>query len=329
MTISLPAKTGIIAATGLLAGILLSWPLWNTDVRSMPALPLFEGLSFSPIPGIIPCGILILSLLVQIIFPAKKTGGIFLLACLLVFCLLDINRLQAWVWFYTLILLSVLFSRQNMEQDGINVLRLLIAAVYAWGGFYKISPYFAEDNFPWFCEAFDWLKWAGQVPNLGYLAAVLEILLGVGLLLPKTRPYFRWITIGFHVFILLTLSPLGLNWNTVVVPWNMTMALMVWLLFKENDPIVFPRRPIQLGIVALGLIAPALNLVGAWPDALSWKMYSNTQAEVTFYTDGGAPCPDLQSVWQAKSFNEGQFLLLDDWSQTDMHVPLFTSRRTL
>jgi len=322
-------KVGIIAASGLFCGVLLSWPLWYPDARSgIPLLPApgFEG--FESIPGALQASLFVALLIARILLPGRRWISALLLLVLTILCLLDVNRLQPWVWFYGLVLALLLGGKKGPAPDAVSALRLVLTAVYVWGGFNKLTPYFAEDNFPWFCEAFAPLRLLGQFPLLGYGVALFEMALGIGLLLPKTRLYTRYVAIGFHGFIALALSPLGLHWNTVAIPWNFAMAALLWLLFSEKERVVLPKHPVALLLIALAWLAPALNFFRAWPDALSWKMYSNTQPEATFYTHGGPPCAAVQAVWKASAFDEGRNLLLDDWSQADLHTPLYTSRRT-
>ncbi|MBL7797450.1 MAG: hypothetical protein JNJ90_13225, partial [Saprospiraceae bacterium] len=217
----------------MLAHIALSWPLWfSGGGRTFPLLPVF-GPAQAPTASLwdtVQLGICLLTLFVAGVFPAKKYTAWLVLAVLIWMIAQDLNRLQPWSYFYLLVLgiVAVAGSDGRLATRG---LQWLLAAVYAWGGFNKITPYFAEDNFPWFCEAFTWTQPLGAYPALGYAVALAELLLAPGLLWGKSRPVFRWLAIGFHAFIILALSPLGLDWNLVVIPWNVAMAGMVWVLF--------------------------------------------------------------------------------------------------
>ncbi|MFN0013987.1 MAG: hypothetical protein ACKVU2_05510 [Saprospiraceae bacterium] len=265
-----------------------------------------------------------------------------LTAALVLLVGLDLNRLQPWTYFY-LLTLALILAAGRAENQLTSNLRWLMAAVYAWGGLNKITPYFAEDNFPWFCEAFFWTEPLGAFPSIGYAVAVAEFLLAPGLLLSATRPVFRWLAIFFHLFIVLALSPAGLNWNTVVIPWNIAMAGMVWIVFSRQADLttvvqrrgVFIKSPRCIAAAALLTLAwffPLLNIWHWWGEALSWKMYANTQPEAGFFIKKNtAPCPDIQRVWVEHSYHSDSKLLFDDWAFDDLHVPaynsLYTNRR--
>lgn len=325
-----------VITIALAAQISLSWPLWHTaGGRTFPELPL-PGFQFYPAPALegIQTGLLLLALLATALFPQKTwfRGG---LACLVLWLVArDLNRLQPWTYFY-LAAFGLLFAAGNDARTGKRYLQWLVAAVYAWGGFNKITPYFAIDNFPWFCEAFKWTKYFGAFPAAGYAVAAGEMLLGPGLLLEKTRPVFRWLTVLFHLFIALALSPLGLDWNTVVIPWNFAMAGMVWVLFRTNPESgmytwrqnSLVRTALATTLLALAWVLPALNIFHHWDEALSWKMYSNTQTEASFYSKNGAPCAQVVEAWRQFSYDHGTKMLFDDWAMADIHVPAYNSRR--
>lgn len=248
---------------------------------------------------------------------------------------LDLNRAQPWLYFYLLIWAALLGTKEARSAE--QAVRLVVTGVYAWSGIYKLSPYFAEDNFPWFCNAFSWTRPLGAYPLLGYAVAAGEALLAVGLLWRPCRPYFRYIAVLFHLFILLALSPIRLNWNSVVIPWNAAMALLVWLLFSPEKGAAatasLPQRvsPVVLFVGGLTWVMPALNAIGGWwPEAFSWKMYSNTQPEAGFFTsDAHKLCPEVRAAWRKHAWGgTPERLLFDDWAMDNLRVPMFNSRRT-
>lgn len=350
-----------LIAQAMVAHIAFSWPLWYSGGgRTFPLLPVF-GPAQAPTASLwdtVQLGICLLTLFVAGVFPAKKYTAWLVLAVLIWMIAQDLNRLQPWSYFYLLVLgiVAVAGSDGRLATRG---LQWLLAAVYAWGGFNKITPYFAEDNFPWFCEAFTWTQPLGAYPALGYAVALAELLLAPGLLWGKSRPVFRWLAIGFHAFIILALSPLGLDWNLVVIPWNVAMAGMVWVLFSNSGDATdsTPRfrvsavkrlrdlAPLLLGtarslrasaltslatraILALAWVFPALNILHLWDEPLSWKMYSNTQTEAGFFLDSGSICPEVQPEWEKYAYDAGSKLLFDDWAFDNLHVPAYNSPGT-
>ncbi len=348
--LSLPVKTVRIAAFGLLAGMALSWPLWNAAARrSFPLLPVW-GDATPPGSGLwasLPAFLLAALALGAGVFPKNKWLDAALALGLAALCLPDLNRLQPWVWFYLLVLAVVLAGARGTDHRTANALRWLLAGVYFWGGFSKLTPYFAEDNFNWFLEAFSFTRSWGGHPAGGYALALVETLFAAGLMWPKTRRWFRWLVIGFHTVVVIFL--VKLDWNLVVIPWNVSMAGMVWVLFNPTPdpsptgrgaalPVAFVRMPgvksplpVGAGLVVglLVWLAPFFQLFHLWPYPLSWQLYSNTQPEATFYYQGPVTFQrsNEQVMWQELSFDDGSKLLLDDWAIRDLHVPVFSATR--
>jgi hypothetical protein len=235
-------------------------------------------------------------------------------------CLLDLHRLQPWVWFYALMFGATLLPAASSR----GVAAAVIAAVYTWGGLNKLTPYFAEENVPWLFEAWPALASWGRWPALGYALALLEAAFGPALWWSRSRPWARYAVWGFHLFVVLSLWKTG--WNTVVIPWNLAMAALVGLVFSPRIELPGPVRPGAAGraLLALAWILPALNIFGLWPETLSWKMYANTQPEMTAYTAGGPPCDGLAAVWQDRAFDDGTKMTLDDWTIAETHAPPFS-----
>ncbi len=344
-----------LIALALLAHIALSWRLWYAGMeRTFPLLPLWgeahlpaelwgsTSVAVQHISEALLLGIWVLTLVLSFVWPNDRRLLLGSMLALLAFVVQDLNRLQPWTHFYLLAWGILFFERKNPAAT----LRLLVAGVYVWGGLHKLTPYFVEDNFPWFCQAFAWTKPLGQYPELGYAVAVGEALLGVGLLWERSRPFIRYLAVGFHAFIVLALSPLGLGWNAVVLPWNVAMAGMVWVLGAPSQTgragawpnkfgrygggsLWWMRSRTSLVVVGLVWLSPAFNLVGWWPEAFSWKMYSNTQPEAGFYvwTEALLP-PSRRSIWEQYAQEETGRLLFDDWAMAELHVPMFNHRHT-
>ncbi len=323
-------KVTVLTALGLLGGMACSWPLWYAAARtSFPLLPVIgsphaeEGWL-----SLLSAGVLLLLLTTVLAFPDRRMVLAALLGCLALLCCLDLNRLQPWVWLYALIF-GIVWANQSATQTR-TTLQWLLAAMYAWSGFHKLTPYFAEDNFAWFSSAFPWTERFGHLRILGYLVALSEMLLAVGLLWVRTRPVFRWLVVGFHAVIVWLLGPWGLNWNAVVIPWNITLAGLVWLVYAPPyETQALPTNKVQRLLLVLAGVAPVLQFAGAWPEAMSWKLYSNTQPEATFYAPANSftRTVEEEALWQAHAFDHGTKLLLDDWANAELHTPMFAAER--
>ncbi|MCW5922122.1 MAG: hypothetical protein KIS77_07265 [Saprospiraceae bacterium] len=338
-----------IAALGLLAGIVLSWPLWNVAARCcFPTLPLWGGSPQAPhlshwsesawVAG------LALLLIGPFVFSGKKILPGLLAVWLAWLCLLDLNRLQPWVWMYLLIFAAAIWEKKDDEASNTNLMRWLLAGIYFWSGINKLTPYFANDTFAWFCETFGLTRSLGQYPIFGYALGLLEASFAAGLLWHKTRPYFRWLVLGFHCLVVVFL--LKQNWNWVVIPWNLAMASMVWVLSSTAPvsgttanvsrrflPIPHSLREAPKAawlILLLVWLAPALGLFRCWPHTLSWQLYTNTQPEATFFAESGKVNATAESfwVWEKYAYDDGTKLFFDDWANDELKVPMFATRHT-
>ncbi len=322
-----------VAAFG--AQVAMSWPLWYSKAgRTFPLLPLW-GAAHTPAWHWV-------EILAMVLGAMAGLGALWRPRCrwwlgalvlsLVVLVCYDLSRLQVWLYFYLLVWAALLAPK----DEAIPALGLLLTGVYAWGGLHKLTPYFAEENFPWFCQAFSWLRPLGHYPALGYAVAAGEALLAAGLLWRPARGLFRHLAVAFHLFIIGALSPLGLGWNTVIIPWNIAMGSMVWWVFSQKNDLagsVFFQKTktsvVVAGVAVVVWVLPALNVLGAWPEVLSWKMYTNTQPEAGFaLSSADALCPHLRPIWQRHAWGERpERLLFDDWAMDNLGVPMFNSRR--
>ena len=298
-----------------------SWPLW-ADRAAFPLLPCWGE---ARLHGFAPSETL-QSLLwavlagLAIVFPRQKVLYGLTMGLLAFAVASDLNRLQPWVWFYGLVLW--IYAPFGVSQDPDvqrNRLKALLAAVYIWGGLYKCNPYFAESNWPWFCDAFAWSRPLGAWPGLGYGVAAAEALLGFGLLWPASRVWSTRGLIALHGTIVVFL--LALDWNAVVLPWNICMAVV---LFWISD---FGFRISEMGWGGLLLLLfPALGLWQGFPHALAWKLYDNTQPEAVFFMkDPRFNSETLEQVWSKNAFDGGDKLALEDWCQAELKVPVFAA----
>jgi uncharacterized membrane protein YphA (DoxX/SURF4 family) len=235
--------------------------------------------------------------------------------------ILDINRLQVWIWMWFLLWLLDIWG--NGKGDGY---RWVLAGIYFWGGLNKLTPWFS-DNFDWFCAAFEWTVPLVGNKSAAILAGVFELALGVFLLLPAFRNWAIGGVILFHAYVLLVIGPFGYHWNQVVWPWNIAMMGLVWHFFREVEEVeeATPYLTILVSVLVWGM--PALNFWGWWPESFSWKMYANTQREAGIVSAFGRPCPALAPYWDRYSV-EDRYLQIDDWSYAELKVPAFNSMRT-
>lgn len=336
-SLALPGKEETMlrmATFGMLLGMGCSWPLW-TNRLAFPMLPLWgEATLQGPVvEENVKALVTVLLLVVFLCFPRKGLLHVLVLVWMTWLVSIDVNRLQPWVWFYGLLWLLVWPPKkaaigEGRGKDAAPALPLLLlASVYAWGGFYKLTPYFVEGNWPWFCDAFEATKPLGNIQILGYAPGLLELLLGLGLLSHKTRAWAARLLIAFHAVILLFL--IKIDWNWVVVPWNIALMGLLWFYLSSGPftPPLFSKTNRLLALNLLVLLFPALSLLSLLPHNLSWKLYDNTQSEAVFYGENPVfQSEALQNVWKQHSYDAGTRLYLGDWCQSELKVPMYPGK---
>lgn len=221
----------LVVATQL-ATVALTWPLWQVRADP-PLLPVWEVPQFSP-------GWLLVGTLVLVLAAPRAGTGLYIGACVLAMCL-DQTRIQPQVvsgWFLLL---------ATLPWAGARLLgRTHVMSLWFYSGFHKLlSPdYYSEVAARFWSELFPaaprHVAWGGMVEFdagavFGLVMAAGEIALGVAAFFRPTRRYAAWGALLLHGGILFALSPLALNWNQSVWPWNVALGAAGWALFGNWD----------------------------------------------------------------------------------------------
>ena len=327
------AATRVIVAAMLAACIALSYPLWGTlrEFPTAPWLPL-PALPDALSPWTVP---LLLGLLALAVVPRPWTPLPFLAAVTLL-VLWDQNRLQPWLYQGALLLGAFAFAARARPAC-----QLLLVATYIWSGVSKLNPDFGPAVLPWALKPLgasaalptDWLS------PVGVLLGVMEALIGVGLLVPRTR---RAAAVGaavMHALLLLALGPLGHAWNPVVWPWNLALGLLVLLLFwgdelfwgDDESPrtLFWSRGWYHRALLVLVGILPALHPAGLWDAYLSFSLYSMNVDEAWLAAERAAAPglgPHARAV--AETGTDGRLIVrFLPWAMRDMGTPPYPERR--
>ena len=248
----------MISAFAQLISLWITWPLWNQRTE-IPNLPVFD----LGIPQL-PFGwLLVLTLAVV---PFRPRLGVWLhFALMLIACLFDQMRLQPQFLATWILMLATL------GQSRKNDVRWFLSSLWIWAGLHKaISPdwnsYRAHDMAA--ALGLDADDWFGTV---AVVVAATELLVG---LIAWWRP--RWGATGcvmLHVGIALYLSPLFLNWNDSVLPWNLATAVVgSWILWT-CDPQPTIRQRFMFGTF---MILPLGFFVGWLDHGYSHVLYSGS-----------------------------------------------------
>ena len=328
----------LITVLFLIAGLILSFRLWAGE-RLFPLVPFVDGLERIPYQfNYVPLLFLIFLLLYELYKPNKWSLALALIA-LFFLILQDQNRLQPWVYIYILILLPFCFSYffKTTEKDLTRPMRIIFIFMYFWSGVQKVNSNFINEGFTRILAGLFKIQDPIIIRNLlplGYIIPVIEIFVAICLLSKKFRHLGVSLAVFTHIFILIYVSPIGINYNYIVCPWNVAMIFLVIILFYKDDTdfIFWNAKPLKATfinyfyILLLGLL-PILNFWGQWDDNLSFSLYSEKRR--IFYI--------AISDKYMKQFDhkfDDYFLKLDDnvqggkvidvnkWSMKELNVPI-------
>lgn len=316
----------IVSILGFISSLLISYKLWLAD-RFFPLIPLIQGFVLVHWAHSILFFLLLLNLLV-LLFWFRSTWIWVCWGLLGIMITLDLNRLQVWVYFYVLIFIS-LFPHPAKKQatQGLLFVQWVLIAMYLWGGIHKLNGSFLEIEFPKMLQDFFYkvgLPWQQRYQFLAYFIPLTEMATAVLLFFPKTRPGGLILAIGTHLSILVML--LGLKQNYVVIPWNLVLIALSFLVFFRNSRALanLDRR----GLIFLWFVGvmPMFLLFGAWSDNLSWSLYS-ARNKVFYVAIAKGHWPVFRShlagTQISEESNPAHYVIdVNKWSYQELGVPV-------
>lgn len=330
---------GIVVSISLLAGMACSPNLWLVE-RSFPLVPL---LTDSPFLSAWQHLAFLVTGFVALMLMLVRPHGIFVLVFLMSFgtvILQDAMRLQPWVYLY-LLCLSVIGTglAWRSHWNALNTLRLIVVCLYFYAGLFKINDAFfqyAGITYLSFLNPLLPESLSGLPPLLGYALPFIEMGIGIGLLTLRFRGAAVRMALLMHLFILVFVV-LRLNWNFVIVPWNLGMMAMVILLFRSNGHssighILFNERwPLHILVTMLVAIMPMNHFIGFWDTYPSFDLYSYRGQSVLIVWGEG----DRHRFMNAYGLDEHALpgthteMRLDDWAYSALNVPIYPEHRVL
>lgn len=293
----------LVTVAGLLAGLLLSLPLW-TGTEFFPTVP---WVSWWVFPGWVDTIVLLsvcASALYAVVTSRPRVGLLVSVIGLLLLVSVDQMRFQPWVYQYgfmvaVLSTFSWRFRDVVGQETVLNTLRIMLAGIYFYSGLQKFNPIFMEGMFPKITQSIVPEYWLPVLPIFAFLVSIIEMAIGVGLLFRKTRKLALLGVLAMLGFVLLTLGPFGNNWNAVVWPWNIAFASFAFLLFYRTDTVTLRTifsswKSKTFGVsVLLFLLLPALFFVHLWDSYPSFSLYSGNPARSQIEIES----PDMLPAW--------------------------------
>ncbi|MFC5271120.1 hypothetical protein [Adhaeribacter terreus] len=213
--------------------------------------------------------------------------------------------------------------------------------IYCWSGIHKLNENFIQFTFQDILSKLFGIQDPELLNTLkpwGYGIGLLEILTGLFLFIPRTRKAGVLLAIGTHVFILIYLSPLGVNRNYIVFPWNLAMIMLVYVAFWEvrNNALRwdfnFVKTTFLNGFALIvAWLLPALNFAGYWDNYLAFSLYSEKVNDYyIIVAETALPQIDNElSAYFLKSdqLQGGQIIDVNKWAYTEMNVPFYPETR--
>jgi len=304
-----------------ICGMLMSPHLWFDLGRSFPRAPIVTSITLRH------DFVISIALVVTLILSAIKRrylAASVVLTIVLVF--LDQARLQPWVYQYAIMLALLAFAVNGKAILAAN--QIVVATLYFWSGLQKLSWSFVHEVAPALVESAGIRLSSRYLTTIAVAIAIGETLIGVGLLLRRTRRIAVVLACLMHSIILFTLIYSRLN--TVVWPWNVAMMAITVVLFWRNEETPFAEMAYlpKAAMLICGLL-PALSFIGAWDLYLSGALYSG-KSPVAVMRITESLRDRLPATASGITFrtNRGELMLpFYEWSLAELNVPAYPEVR--
>lgn len=326
-----------IVSIGWFIGKIISFKVWISD-RYFPVIPVFNFLQFSNQVHFIIFFISLLLIGGLFFYPLKRHLVLAVIVIEFASCLLDYMRWQPWEYQYLLTLIFFLFSRNS--KHFLSLVGLLIAVTYLFSGLHKFSGsflYIFWDSIilKKIIHISDGLIKNPFVHYFGLIFPAIEIFIGVGILFFRNKKNCAILAILMHLFILLLFGPLGLNYNIIIVPWNLVMLGLVLILFYHegfsNLTLLFFNNIRNISVLVVIVMMPILSFFGNWDDYLSFNLYSGNTKTLSICVDKIQKYPELEkrrSKLKNDIFCNGSYLIdTNTWALEELKVPVYPEER--
>ncbi len=296
LQIRIPQRLALLRAITVLSFLLcisVTFPLWYT-VHLFPAASVFEiDQRSSELPLYLTL-VILLCFSASFIFRWHRLLLILGLLALSALLLLDLNRLQQWVFIYGSMLLVLASYNGRVDEPSrftsyFIMLQIIVCSLYFFTGFYQLQDGFIEN---------------GLAPALAPVRGLFSprqfgFILTAGKILPFVTMFtaialfvapLRYLGITFAILLHLALILLGYPLRTGDVAgyiMNISMIPLVLVLFsgktKERyfSPVFLLQRPLFYLVCAVFLVMPFFNVTSKWPDELSANVYSGNKEKIT------------------------------------------------
>jgi len=319
-------------------------PIWTNISRSLPTCSLLD-IAAEPIQilSLILLALVCISSLAVIVGNHSKFAGQIVLLALGALIILDLNRLQPWVYEYALIILLYSIDGKDSSQSPVKVkyVALLVLAVYFYSGLEKL-------NWPFLTRIGPWIMGLSPSPLMSMAddnAAIAisslmtfgEILIPFALLCRKTRILGICMGLVMHITILTALGPGHLNTNAVVWPWNIIQMILMTGCFLKlpingRSLLTLDRRcnaKVSCVIVVSCLLIPILGLMQLVDPYPAFALYSGDipRGKLVFKQAAFNKLPaKIKWICHPDKSQNLWWVAMTDWSMVESTAPTYPSR---
>ncbi len=259
------------AGFGLLL-FLVTWRLW-TPQTVFPQIPFFNALTDVPSwVDWVALAAVVVSLLVAGVSTRETVWRRAMIAfafATVLLTLLNQHRFQPWA--YQFVLFATIMANCR-ASTATQLMRWIVVSIYVYSAISKFDYQFLHSLGPQFLSTltgFVGVASADWPADLQALLAALfpigELLIGIGLLVPRTRRIAIFAAIVSHVLLLLILGPWGLSHQPGVLVWNLFFIAQAWMLFVERKTDEEPNASEPSRRVAESLCFVLTGVVIAFP----------------------------------------------------------------
>ncbi len=332
--------------------------LWRGETE-FPAVPLFSQLCAAPL-WLDACGCVGLCLsLTGLILGSARCAKLFW-AMILLFggLLVTLNQHRLQPWMNQLLIFSAI-SWLCQPRRALQMIMLLVTSVYIYSAVGKFDAQFLHTVGQQFWSEMLALLGMANERNAQTSVALIallpttELLIGLGLLLPRTRRTAGVAAAGFHLLLMLVLGPFGLNHSAGVICWNFQFLGQALILFVLPTPMASgASQPIEtpeenrlqvagslansLGVLiaALAMVLPLSERLGYCDHWASWALYAPHSSRTEVYVASAAlhELPEsLHRIMEVPQESEVETLWvrlpLERWSLIETGSPIYPQAR--
>ena len=351
-----------LLAFGLLAS---TWPLWLGPAE-FPQIPLLPRLILAP-PWVdwLSLAVLLGGLAGVLAGTPRVTPVAWLCVLTSGFVLVVLNQHRLQPWLYQLLFFGLIIVLSK-PQRARSLLIGIVVSVYVYSALGKFDAEFLHTVGQQFWNGM--LRIFGRPQGDGAevpvvwiaLLPLTELMLAAGLAWRPTRAVAGGGAMGFHLALLLLLSPLGLDHSWGVVLWNLQFAGQAWILFvwpamqrrlaaaktaagftpQAAPPSAVGRVPgsptrwgnrLATGIAAAVIILPSTERLGFWDHWTSWALYAPHSSRVEVWIAGTAVAKlpaSLRTILPSGSTDALWVRIpLERWSLAETKAPIYPQAR--